>query len=378
MDQLRILVVDDEEVVRNICALSLRKLECVVEEAENGIRAIEKMRLQPADVVITDLKMPAMGGMELLETLKRDWPFVEVVIMTGFATIESAIEAMKKGAYDFILKPLKADQIRMVVEKCRQKIALSKENEELRIANQKLRELEEMKNKFIAITSHELRTPVTHLKGYLSILGEDADDLTEEERDECMEVIHRALQDLEEIVTNMYDVLNLEQLQRGLEKVRVSLHDLIRQVVGEFKLAARKRNLLLRFEPGRDELHVFADRLRLKTMLAELIQNAIKYTPDGGRITLKTGKERPYCTISVIDTGVGIPPEEHGRIFEKFYEVQNTDLHSSSKIGFMGGGIGLGLALARSIAEAHGGGIRVESSVGKGSEFRVYLPLVEG
>jgi len=80
----------------------------------------------------------------------------------------------------------------------------------------------------------------------------------------------------------------------------------------------------------------------------------------------------------VIDTGVGIPPEEHGRIFEKFYEVQNTDLHSSSKIGFMGGGIGLGLALARSIAEAHGGGIRVESSVGKGSEFRVYLPLVEG
>jgi signal transduction histidine kinase len=378
MEKLRILVVDDEEVVRNICSLSLRKLDCVVEEAENGIRAIEKMRAQPAEIVITDLKMPAMGGMELLETLKRDWPFVEVVIMTGFATIESAIEAMKKGAYDFILKPLKADQIRMVVEKCRQKIALSKENEELRIANQKLREVEEMKNKFIAITSHELRTPVTHLKGYLSILSEDASELSERERAECMEVIHRALDDLEEIVVNMYDVLNLEQPSHELQKDRVDIHDMIRQVVSEFRLTTRKRNLHLAFEPAGDELQVMADRLRLKTMLAELVQNAIKFTPDGGTITIRTGKESPYCTISVIDTGVGIPPEEQGRIFEKFYEVQNSDLHSSSKTGFMGGGIGLGLALARSIAEAHGGGIRVESHVGKGSEFRVYLPLVEG
>jgi signal transduction histidine kinase len=110
-------------------------------------------------------------------------------------------------------------------------------------------------------------------------------------------------------------------------------------------------------------------------MMAELVQNAIKFTPDGGRIEVLLLQEGDFCVISVRDTGVGIEKEELGKIFEKFYEVQNTDHHSSSKIGFMGGGLGIGLSLARAIAAAHQGGIKAVSEVGKGSTFKIYLPL---
>jgi signal transduction histidine kinase len=110
-------------------------------------------------------------------------------------------------------------------------------------------------------------------------------------------------------------------------------------------------------------------------MVSELLQNAIKFTPDGGRIDLYLQQEGEFGVITVRDTGVGIAPEDLGRIFEKFYEVQSSDHHSSSKTGFMGGGLGLGLSLARAIAEAHDGGIKVRSEPNKGSTFQIFLPL---
>lgn len=164
----KILIVDDERVVRHICQLSLETERYTIFAAENGIKAMEWLRSEPEiAIVLSDLKMPGMTGLELLNAIKRDFPHVEVIIMTGFATIENAIEAMKLGAHDFLLKPLKAEQIRLVINKCREKIALSQENLALKRANEKLHELQTAKDKFIAITSHELRTPVSHLKGYL-------------------------------------------------------------------------------------------------------------------------------------------------------------------------------------------------------------------
>jgi signal transduction histidine kinase len=120
---------------------------------------------------------------------------------------------------------------------------------------------------------------------------------------------------------------------------------------------------------------VYADRLKIKVLVSELLQNAIKFTPNHGAISLALGEEGDFAVISVRDTGVGIQPEDLGKIFEKFYEVQNSDHHSSSKTGFMGGGLGLGLSLARAIAETHDGGIKVTSKPGEGFTFQVYLFL---
>lgn len=372
----KVLVVDDEQVVRHVCQLSLEKVGFTVELAEHGMQALERLHAgNDFDIVVTDLKMPALGGMDLLKAIKRDYPHIEVIIMTGFATIESAIEAMKHGAYDFILKPLKADQIRLAVNKCNEKIRLSQENLALRQANAKLRELQVMKEKFIAITSHELRTPVSHLKGYLTILTDKYfEALSERERKDCLKVIHNAVFDLEQIVTNMFDILRLEHNTEFLKKETINLNDIIGQVVQEFQLVARVRHLQLSVQKFLKDHEVYADRIKVKGMIAELAQNAVKYTPDGGRIDFSIQEDGSFYLINVQDSGVGIAESELGKIFEKFYEVQNTDYHSTSKMNFMGGGLGLGLSLARAIAEAHGGGIRVSSELNKGSLFQILLP----
>ncbi len=373
-----VLIVDDEEVIRTICYRSLDKIGFHVETAENGVKALERMRDKTYEIVFTDFKMPIMDGLELLEHIKRDFPFSEVIIMTAYATVESAINAMKTGAYDFILKPIKPDQIRIVATKCYEKIQLNEENKALRIANQKLIDLQKMKNKFIALTSHELRTPVSHLKGYLGILNDEYyDELPEEEKEQCMKVIFNAVDELEEIVVSMHNLIHLENGSTPLKVEFIDMNELIIEVVDSYKPIIKKRKQTIQFDKYFRELFVSADRKQIKGIVRELIQNAIKYTQDGGHVYVTTKQEGKFCVLSVKDDGIGIEKNEQGKIFEKFYEVQNSNYHSSGKNKYLGGGMGLGLPSVRAIAEAHEGGVKVNSEKGQGAEFLVYLPLAK-
>jgi len=373
----RILIVDDEAVVRRTCELSLTRVGYEVRTVSNGIEALQDLVKYDSDIVIIDLKMPLMGGMELLENIRRDFPHLQVIIMTGYATIENAVQAMKYNAFDFILKPFNAEQIRMVVDKCAENLDMSQEIKDLKVANEKLRELQEMKDRFIAITSHELRTPVSHIKGYLTILTDEtySDSISAEEKQEFINIINSAVEDLEHIVLNMFNINQLENNSLKLLLEQVSLNNIVDQIIKECQLITKERNLTVKFNRSEDLPYIIGDRLKLKQMINELFQNAIKFTRDGGEIVFSTKADEEYCFVSVADNGIGLNESEKSKIFEKFYEVQNPDHHSTSKINFMGGGLGIGLNIAKAISEAHKGRMKVLSELGEGAEFTVILPI---
>ncbi len=375
----KILIVDDEEVVRDVCRRSLETCGYELVEAENGSQALHHLERHTFDIIFTDLKMPLVNGVELLEAVKRDHPYSEVIVMTGLATVAEAIETMKKGAHDFVLKPVRPEQIRLTVKKCLERILLDEENRALRVANEKLLELKEMKDKFIAITSHELRTPVSHLKGYLDILlnEEICSQLSDKELAHSKEVLLAAVRELEQIVDRMHALSQTEdaELERKLEPVEVN--GLVKRVVLAYEPVVRRRKQRIELHTAATPLDILAIRDQIQEAVSELVRNAIKFTPDGGKVQVRTQRQGDYCVISVKDTGVGIDRTEQGKIFERFYEVQDSRYHTSSKEAFMGGGLGLGLPSARSIAAAHGGDIKVISDRHHGSEFLVYLPLAE-
>jgi len=337
------------------------------------VEALEKIRLDNYDIVLSDLKMELMDGMELLETIKRDFPHLEVIMMTGFATVENAIEALKIGAYDFLLKPIKLDQIRLVVKKCVDKIQMSEEVQRLREINERLRELQIMKDRFIAITSHELRTPVTHLKSYMGFLTEEG--FSEEDRKMFIEIINASIEDLERIVTDMHQIIQIDQKSLPLVLESFDLNTLIEQVVKQMQIEIRERDLTLTTDLAATLPQLIADRQQIRRILIELITNAIRFTPDGGKIIVSSFLKEQFAVVTVTDTGIGIPEKELGRIFEKFYEVQDSDHHTSSRINFLGGGIGLGLWLAKGIIETHQGRLKIESKEGKGTKVSIFLPL---
>lgn len=370
-------MVDDEAVVRRTCELSLTRVGYDVKTVSNGVEALKSLARYDAEIVVVDLKMPLMGGMELLENIRRDFPHLQVIIMTGYATIENAVQAMKYNAFDFILKPFNAERIRMVVDKCAENMDMSQEIRELKLANEKLRELQEMKDRFIAITSHELRTPVSHIKGYLTILTDETyrETISDVERQEFISIINSAVEDLEHIVLNMFHINQLENNSIKLLLEEVFLNNLIDNILKECQLITKERNLTVTFNKFEGLPRIIGDRLKLKQMINELLQNAIKFTPDGGKIIFTTRADDEYCYVSVADNGIGLSESEKSKVFEKFYEVQNPDHHSTSKTNFMGGGLGIGLNIAKAISEAHRGRMKVSSELGKGAEFTVILPI---
>ena len=253
---------------------------------------------------------------------------------------------------------------------------------ELEEAQIQLRRLDKSKSDFISIAAHELKTPLTLIQGYTAILKET---LTGNEPKISPEVllngIETGIRRLREIIDDMIDVSLIDNEMLSLSYQPVWIDRLIENIVDEFEEVARSRNLNLRFKrfPGCNEM-LLGDPERLLQAYRNVIANGIKFTPDGGTITIE-GRTLPgFVEIIVKDTGIGIALEDQRVIFEKFGRIGNNALHSTSKTGYKGGGPGLGLPIAKGIIEAHGGTIWVESEgydeiKCPGSAFHILLPL---
>ncbi len=373
--QYNILVIEDEPEVRESYVDMFEFLGFKIDTAENGVEGLAKLKKQTYQIVFTDLNMPVMDGLQTLRLIKKNYPDTEVIVITGFATIENAIKAMKQGAFDYITKPVSFEHVRIVLNRCIQTINAKKENKELRSLNEELSKLNEMKNKFITITNHELRTPIAVLKGYFDLLEMDLEGQVGDSVKEYLKIIKSTIGEMSEMVENMHDLSILSHYTGHLNKKRVRINSLVLHVFKKMKklYVLRKIQLLYRLDEN-DPIAVI-DPHKMEKALTELVQNALKYTKEGGKVLIrsKLDKNKNQVFISVADTGIGIPHDKIGYIFEPFYEVQNELHHFTSKTEFMGGGIGVGLPMVKEIVEAHNGEIIVESTPGKGSIFTIII-----
>ena len=248
---------------------------------------------------------------------------------------------------------------------------LEKSNLEIISTNEKLKSLDKLKNEFLSLASHQLRSPLTAIKGYASMLSEGSFGSLDEKQDGAVKRIYASAQGLVNVVEDLLNVSKIEQGGMKYEFMPTDLNALVVQLVGEMKIPAENKQLEFSADiPSYDTLMVNADPVKLKQVFLNLVDNSIKYTPSGYvHISLFRNEGNKTVTFSVKDSGVGVTPETKAKLFEKFSRGEGGKLNT--------GGSGLGLYLAREIARAHKGDVVIESEgVGKGSTFSVTLPAV--
>lgn len=490
--QIQILVVDDEQVMREGCQRILSKRGWGVALARDGREGLDALKKNRFDMVLLDLKMPGMSGIEVLKEARSIDPKLLVMVITGYATIEFAVEAMKIGAYDFISKPFSPDQLILVIERALEKKRLEEEAERLRreqekslhdIATEKskmmtivncmadgivvidresqivlknpaavrmlgihgsnlvgepltqyikdevlnqlineiltckcsehsvlsrelvvgeqtsihlrahacvvksdegemlgavivledisyLKELDRMKTNFVAMVSHELRAPLASIEQQLMVLRDGFIGEVSEKQRHLIERIKERTDGLMTMIRNLLDLSKIETGQILYHKERTNLNELLRKTIELFSPQAATKKIALYLEEEEVLPQVEVDRSTMEVVFNNLVSNGINYTPPGGTITIRSSVEGDYIKIEVSDTGVGISPEDLPKVFDRFYRVRSEQTRHVV-------GTGLGLAVTKAIMEAHGGSIKVESELGKGTAFTVLLPLSE-
>lgn len=363
MDKRReapVLVIDDEESIRDGCAQVLEKSGYRVLTTGDGMAGIQIARQQKPAVVFVDLKMPSMSGMEIIDILSRDSPDMVLVVITGYASIVSTVEAVKKGAYDYLPKPFTPEQLRSVTRRGFEHRRLTMETRRLR------EEKEQVQQNFITFVSHEMQSPLVTIQQYMEALTVIAGERLTSEGKEIVERCNRRLHNLRSMVEHWLDISRIEAGIFNRKMESVDLSSLILKSVEELSTLCQRCKLSVTTEIAYGLPNIIGEEESLLRVFVNIIGNATKYTPAGGRITIRAIKDEYYVIVSVSDTGIGIAQDKMPLIFEPFYRVKKKDDNQK--------GSGLGLTFCKKILEAHEGTIDVVSVEGEGTTFTVRLP----
>jgi signal transduction histidine kinase len=381
----RILVVDHEAPqMKALCDTLGRQ-----GYAPTGFTSVEKalaaLRDQPCDLLLTDLTMPEIDGIAFLRAARQIDPNVVGVVMTGHGTIGSAVEAMKAGALDYILKPFKLSAVLPVLARAltvrrlrlentqlRESLAMSElrhKNFELEEQARRVQEADRLKSEFLAMMSHELRTPLNGIIGFSEfILDEKPGPLNPKQREYMSDVLTSG-RHLLELINDILDLSKVEAGKMELHPEPLRLAKVIEEVCAIINPMAMKKNINVTTTLDKRLDRLTLDSQKLKQVLYNLLSNAVKFTPEGGKIeiTAKPSGENEFLLL-VRDSGAGIRPEDLGKLFMAFQQLHSAGARPHD-------GTGLGLALTKKIVELQGGTLKVESELGRGSLFAVTLPV---
>jgi signal transduction histidine kinase/DNA-binding response OmpR family regulator len=484
-----VLIADDERVIREGIQRILARENLEILSVEDGLKAWEQVQQRSFDLLLIDLKMPRLDGLELLQRVKGVYPDQIVVIITGHATIEAAVEAMKYGAYDFITKPFLPDQLRLVVRRALEKRGLEIEARQLREEREKslkdiameksriqtiihcmasgvlvtdrdqvvvlhnpalthllkiperplvghplpqsrslkvlgdtiaqvlkengprtisqesevedrnpvyirahtaavsaddgeilgsvsviedityLKALDQMKNEFVAMVAHELRSPLSAISQQISVILQGLAGQVTARQQELLNRSQERAKGLLDMIRDLLDISKIETGRAFQQKEALSLGPLAEKTVAFFlpQAQAKKQTLTLQAEENLPLIN--ADPQAMEEVLTNLISNALKFTPENGTIRVLLRPEADFLLIRVSDNGIGLAQDDIPRIFDKFYRVKSEKTRQIV-------GTGLGLPIVKQVVEAHLGYIRVESQPDQGTTFNVFIPAI--
>lgn len=359
----KILVADDEKTTRELLARALASKGFTVETALDGADALEKIRRQHFDMLITDLLMPNMIGTELIQKSREILPDLIVIVITAHATLETAIEALKQGAYDYITKPFEPEFIIPVIERGLEKLRLRQKNAELEEITKKLQEVEQIKSDLLDTITHEFSTPIAIIKAYIDMFLDGHFDTSNPRHIESLRSIRSAVIRLERLVMNLLTLSMGKGKNFELKKEKIFIQDIISNALSQLNddIAKKNINVILNIETHLPAIE--ADPTKLSIAALNLIDNAIKFNKTGGIIRISASQLKSKSIgVAISDTGIGIPEEKIEEIYSPFTQVDMSSTREHQ-------GTGLGLAVAKTIIEAHGGKITLKSKLGKGSTF---------
>jgi signal transduction histidine kinase len=369
------LLVDDLE--ENLLSLEglLRRDGLVLLKARSGVEALELLLAHDVALAILDVQMPEMDGYELAEMMRgtERTRRVPIIFLTaGAADRQRRFRGYEAGAVDFLNKPIEPDILRsktgVFFELYQQRHQIAAQRDELKSYADALTEADRRKDEFLATLAHELRNPLAPIRNGLDVLRASPNT---EKADEVRDMMDRQLSHLVRLVDDLLDVSRVSKGKIELRKAHIALSEIVKTAVESSNplIAAGRHRLTLDLPD--DPVWLDADPTRLSQVISNLLNNAAKYTPEGGVINLSARRDAGEVVITVSDNGVGIPADMLPKVFDLFLQVRDNLDRSH-------GGLGIGLALVKQLVEMHGGAIVAESAgPGKGSAFRVRLPLAE-
>ena len=374
----KVLLVDDEEHIRSVLSDSLRSAGYDVECAASGEDGLTSLSNQPADLMVVDLKMPGINGLEFAGQAREAAPDGQIIILTGYGDMNSVVEAMRAGAYDYLTKPVDLDRLLQTLSKADERRRLIIEN---RALLDRLTEANRIKAEFINGMSHEVRTPLGHITGFAQILEDTLENLTDKQR-RYIQNIQGGARRLLDLFENILSFTTLKTGDVHVTPETVDLGEMLEAVVEDCRPEAAEAGISVQVENA-SGVKAQIDSKICQRALRLLVDNAIKFNNEGGSATLSahvtgsrpagvetadTSSHGGWLIIEVKDTGIGIPADQQEQIFGLF-----TQADASLARPYEGAGIGL--ALARSLARLHGGTIHVLSEVEKGSTFSLIIPI---
>lgn len=414
-----ILVVDDDAGMRELLTLVLTNEGYTVVSAANGSEALaiieqctqktdEKSSVE-IDLTLMDIKMSPPGGIEVMRQLRAWDPDAVVVLFTGYASLETAIQAMRYGAYDYVDKPLSdvnkllavvqrgLDRHRLLTNSRRllaqlgqayeENLRLLKEmqamnrdlevrilerTQELEKANRQLKGLDRLKSELLTNISHELYTPLNAIIGFSQALMDGLHGPLLKAQARLVKSIQDSGKRLKGSFDDLIDMAQLSASEVVVHPRSIPLTPLLDGIKALVEQSSQKKDIDIKLEIVTGVKVIWADEAKLKRMLYELLSNAIKFTSAGGRVVLRAFLHPPEgpreLRLAISDTGIGIPADKLEEIFDPFRQVDSSLSRSF-------GGLGLGLAVVRYYAKLHGGHVWAESELGLGSTFTLALPL---